>query len=163
MKVQAVLDTSFWIHSYRSGLFVYLFDYLEIYAPEAVVREATPTIPSLPTVVLPNVQLFKLLMRVGLFHVRQVAQKPTIPFHDGETEAIGLAQELDAALLLDDYAPFMYATSLGVKTITLADFVVQLNHDQLITWEMAKKHLELLRNELHDSLVDKSIARLIRI
>jgi len=162
-KVKAVIDTSFWIHSYRSGLFAYLFDYLDIYVPEAVAHEAMPTIPSLPTVVLPNVQLFKLLVRANLIHVKTLTDVPSLAFHVGETEAIALAQQSGYALLIDDYEPFMYATQHGIQTLCLADFVVQLNYDKVITLQMARKHLEALKNELRDSLITRALARLIRI
>jgi hypothetical protein len=162
-KVKAVLDTSFWIHSFRSGLFAYLFDYLDVYVPEAVAREAMPTIPSLPTVVLPNVQLFRLLVRVNLIHVKKLVDVPPLAFHVGETEAIALAQQREYVLLIDDYEPFMYATQHGIQTLCLADFVVQLNHDKVITLQMARKHLEALKNELRDSLVTRSLAHLIQV
>ena len=157
----AALDTSFYVHCFFADLIPYLFDDYEVYASEGVIAEATPALPDLPSVVLPNVKMFRLLQQLGAIKRQQPTHIPSLPYGQGEREAIGLALEQQCVLLIDDYEPLQHARTLGITTVTTADFVASLNQKGIITRGMALSWLGRLRSELRDELIDAVQQQLI--
>lgn len=136
-KRGAALDTSLYVHCFFADLIAYLFDDYEVYATDSVIAEATPALPGLPTVVLPNVKMFRLLQQLGAIKRQHPTDVPSLPYGQGENEAIGLAVERKYMLLIDDYEPLKHARTLGITTVTTADLVVSLNQKGTITQGMA--------------------------
>lgn len=160
-KRKATLDTSFYVHCFFADLVPYLFDDYEVYASAGVIAEVTPTLPDFPLVILPNVKMSYLLRRLGAIKSQQPTKIPALPYGLGERESIGLALEQQYVLLIDDYEPLKYARTLGVTTVTTADFVASLNQQGIITQGMALGWLKRLRNELHSELIDAARQRLV--
>ncbi len=162
-KRGAVLDTSFYVHCFFAGLIPYLFDDYEVYVTEGVIAEATPVMPGLPSVVLPNVKMFHLLQQLGAIKRQQPADVPSLPYGLGEREAIGLALERRYVLLIDDYEPLQYALTSGITVVTTAEFVASLNQKGIITQGMALGWLRRLHNELRDELIDAARQQLVLV
>jgi len=160
-KRSAVLDTSFYVHCFFADLVPYLFDDYEVYVSEGVIAEATPVLPDCPSVVLPNVKMFRLLQQLGAIKRQQPTEVPALPYGQGESEAVALALEQRYVLLIDDYEPLKYARTLGITTVTTADFVASLNQKGMITRGMALGWLRRLRNELRGELIDAAQQRLV--
>lgn len=80
--------------------------------------------------------------------VRRLMQDPpsTEPrplglFGEGEAAAIPLAQQLDAALLINDRRPAGFARSLGVPVFTVPDMVLIAQSQGLVPDHMARAML----------------------
>jgi len=91
IKRSAALDTSFYVHCFFADLIPYLFDDYEVYASEGVITEATPALPDLPSVVLPNAKMFRLLQQLGAIK-QQPTDVPSLSYGRGENEYSGTAR-----------------------------------------------------------------------
>jgi predicted nucleic acid-binding protein len=127
-KQHAVLDSSFWINAHRSGLLEYLSDYFSLFAPTAVVQEIEYS-PLGVGQLTPAGETFRRWRRSGWLNVQDPIQ-PVDWFHPGENAAIGLAQEQEYVLLIDDQAPYHLAKARGLPVIATADFVMLLYIDR---------------------------------
>ena len=102
-RVEAVLDTSFWLNAAQTGLTAYLLEYFRLWAPPAVAREATALLD--PSTEMPSdAARFAEWMRTGDISI--AAPGTTVRrFDPGENEAIALALERGWLLLIDDQQP----------------------------------------------------------
>ncbi len=149
-KLNAVLDSSFWINAHRGGLASYLSEYFAMFAPEVVAEEVEhrSTITGLLTAA-------GLLFRQWRLAGQIVIQNPeqSIDWFDpGENAAIALALERDYWLLMDNGNPYHMARSQGLRVVKTPDLAVFL-------FDIGELTYDETREIIHRLQVDKKLAR----
>ena len=143
VRVQAVLETSFWTAAYRAEVAANSLDLFAIIVPRAVEAEIRSARPSAPRREHPYSTLFR--------HLRsQMADPPTrdrdpLPiFGAGEAEAIPLALQLGIPLLINEYRGAQHAMRTGITIVTVPSVIVVLRAQDVISDRAARRKLELI-------------------
>lgn len=154
MGIAAVLDTSFWINAYRAELYQYLPRHFDVHYCSEVRDEIERPDPRHPLVIYPDTQAFRLMCHGGFLHPKDPARHVKL-FGRGESLAIALAEQESWVLLIDDMAPFKYASnSLGLKAITSPTFMLHLFASGEFTYKGAIERLSRLENAISRELLD---------
>jgi predicted nucleic acid-binding protein len=139
-RQRAVLETSFWTVGFKVGLIGYVLGVFEVVVPAAVEQEILQPDRVYPDRLYPDTALFQQLR--PLLSNPPMAEPPPLPmFGGGEAAAIPLAQELQAALLVNDRRPAAFARNLGVAVVTVPDMIVILRSRELVPDHMARAML----------------------
>lgn len=122
------------------GLIGYVLRLFEIVVPRAVERELTEEDRLFPGRLYPDTALFQELR--PLMHDPPAREPPPLAvFGGGEAAAIPLAQSLQAAILLNDRRPAVFARNLGLTVLTVPDMIVVLRAREFIADHMARAML----------------------
>jgi predicted nucleic acid-binding protein len=111
-----------------------------VVVPRAVERELTEVDRLFPGRLYPDTALFQEL-RVLMRDPPAEEPPPLSVFGGGEAAAIPLAQALQAAILMNDRRPAIFARNLGLTVLTVPDIVVVLRARELIAAHMARAML----------------------
>jgi len=152
-KPLASIDTSFFAHSYIAEVVYYLCDYFDVLYCTEVKREATARNPEFPEVVYPNVRLFELLCETELFRHADPGTREA-KFQPGESQAMALARERNAVLLIDDHRPLCYAQAQGIATLSTPDFVLKLCRDGKLPAAICQRLLAKLQGRIAPELLN---------
>jgi len=162
MKQNASLDTSFWVHVCAAGVAQYLFDYFQVYYPDAVEREVTTPDRRYPERVYPDRKMFELMREAGYLHRQNPKQYDRRMFGAGEAQALALAKEQGYRLLIDDWRPRDYARRLGIATLSSTTFCVLLYADGKFSLQRATRAVENLRGKVANDLASRAL-RLLEV
>lgn len=116
-RVLAVLDTLFWVLAYRAEIAANCLDLFEIVVPKAVEEEILAGQPGVAAREYPYSTLFR--------HLKHELRSPTVDvtplsvFGPGEAEAIALATELNAVLLINERPGLQFARNLGLDVASV--------------------------------------------
>lgn len=161
-KRGASLDTSFWVIACRIGVVQYLFDFYEVHYCPAVRNEIVKGDPARPSLIFPQAKMFDIFLEDGRLKEAEPRQRLTV-FGAGEAGAIALARERGWDLLINDFRPYHFARSLGVKVVSVPEFCLLLVAAGLITPPAAHGYLDRLRATTSRSLLDLARESLDRL
>lgn len=130
------MDTSFWINLFRVGLAETLLEYFNIYVGQAVCQEIEYPFQDF-NMVSDDALLFQKWREEKRIQVEEVAAALGA-FHGGEAQAIQLAVEKKAALLIDDSYPYFYAKERGIPVVGTPDYTVFLCAEGRLTPQRAR-------------------------
>ena len=151
----AVLDTSFWTNAYRAEVAANCLDLFRIVVPHAVEAEIRAVQASAPHREYPYATLFRHL-RGQMLDPPIEAIRPIDRFGAGEAEAIALAQELGAFLLINERRAKVYAVSVGIVSVTVSDVFVALRLRGMISNRAARRKLDLIEHNTAQELVGEA-------
>jgi predicted nucleic acid-binding protein len=141
-RVLAVLDTSFWVLAYRAEIAANCLDLFEIVVPKAVAQEIMAGEAGVATREYPYATLFRHLQHE--LRTLDVEVSPLGSFGPGEAEAIALAAQLGAVLLINEKPGMHYARNLGVDVATVPAVIVLLRSQGVISDRAARTKLGLI-------------------
>jgi predicted nucleic acid-binding protein len=144
-RVQAVLDTSFWVVAYRAEIAANCLDLFDVVVPGAVEAEIQANDPLVPRGEFPYATLFR--------HLRDKMTDPPdpepLPLGDlgpGEAAAISLARHLGTALLVNERRALKIARNLGLAAIAIPETIVGVHHRGVISGQAARRKLTLIEH-----------------
>jgi predicted nucleic acid-binding protein len=153
-RVLAVLDTSFWVLAYRAEIAANCLDLFEIVVPKAVEEEILAGQPGVAAREYPYSTLFR--------HLKHELRSPTVDvtplsvFGRGEAEAIGLATELNAVLLINERPGLQYARNLGLDVASVPSVIVLLRSQGVISDRAARRKLGLIAPNTAAAIIDEA-------
>jgi predicted nucleic acid-binding protein len=153
-RVLAVLDTSFWILAYRAEITANCLDLVDIIVPNAVAKEIMVGEPGAAAREYPYATLFRHLqheLRTPDVHVT-----PLGIFGPGEAEAIALAAELKALLLINERPGLHYARNLGLDVASVPAVIVLLRSQGVISDRAARRKLGLIAPNTAQTIIDEA-------
>ena len=154
MRIPAVLDTSFWINAYRAELYQYLPRYFELFYCSGVQAEIERPDPRHPLVIYPDTQAFRLMCQGGVLNRRDPASCNRL-FGLGESQALALSEQEGWVILVDDFAPFSYASStLNLKAISTPAFLLHLFSQGEFSYKGATERLARLEKSVAAGLLE---------
>jgi predicted nucleic acid-binding protein len=164
VKLKAVVDSSFWINLNKTDLVKYLFDYFDLYFTEKVedgLYDYKDTRASVPKDLDSFIQLKKLDF-VQVKNPKTVSKKlfDTLSNYSGEIYTIALAEELNAIVLTDDSGPLKYCNRYGIISITTPTFILKLFKDRIITKEIAKQKINLIKKSIRKEIIGEALKQL---
>jgi predicted nucleic acid-binding protein len=142
-KVLAVVDTSFWVAACRADVAANCLDLFDIVVPVAVEAEILSRPESTPQREYPYATLFRHLrtqMRDAPAYVSTTVHR----FGRGEAEALGLAAQLGATLLINERPAAEYALQIPIPIVTVPEVVVALVANGVISLRAAGRKLDLI-------------------
>ncbi len=160
MKKQAVLDTSFWscavhvsIHGYLNELFG-----LPVWVPPMVEEEILDNENVPPSRIYVYQKEYNLEKTDGRL-IRKAPDESLDRLGDGEREAISLAHEENAALLINETAGYRKAKDdFELVCFTVPLFVVQLVRFGILGAEAGKAKVEDCRAVTSDRYIDDALS-----
>jgi predicted nucleic acid-binding protein len=153
-RVLAVLDTSFWVLAYRAEIAANCLDLFEIVVPKAVEEEILAGQPGVAGREYPYSTLFR--------HLKQELRTPTVDFTPlsifgpGEAEAIALATEPNAVLLINERPGLQYARNLGLDVASVPSVIVLLRSQGVISDRAARRKLGLIAPNTAAAIIDEA-------
>lgn len=160
-KQNASMDTSFWINLFRVGLAETLLEYFNIYVSQAVCQEIEYPFQYL-NIVSDDALLFRKWRVEKRIRVEKVAAALGA-FHGGEAQAIQLAVEKEAALLIDDSYPYFYAKERGIPIVGTPDYTVFLCAEGKLTLDRSRELLVRLRGSVKEEIIAQALNLLDRL
>ena len=153
-RVLAVLDTSFWVLAYRAEIAANCLDLFDIVVPKAVEQEILARQQGAAAREYPYTTLFRHLrpaLRSPMVHVT-----PLRTFGPGEAEAIALAVELKAVLLINERPGLQYARNLGMDVASVPSVIVLLRSQGVISDRAARRKLGLIAANTAPPIVEEA-------
>ncbi len=153
-RVLAVLDTSFWVLAYRAEIAANCLDLFDIVVPKAVEQEIVARQEGAAVREYPYATLFR--------HLRPALRSPTVDitplrtFGPGEAEAIALAVELKAVLLINERPGLQYARNLGMDVASVPSVIVLLRSQGVISDRAARRKLGLIAPNTAPPIVEEA-------
>jgi predicted nucleic acid-binding protein len=153
-RVLAVLDTSFWVLAYRAEIAANCLDLFDIVVPKAVEEEILAGQQGAAAREYPYTTLFR--------HLRHALRSPTMDmtplsiFGPGEAEAIALAVELKAVLLINERRGLQYAQNLGMDVASVPSVIVLLRSQGVISDRAARRKLGLIAPNTAPAIVEEA-------
>lgn len=154
-RVPAVLDTSFWVLAYRAEIAANCLDLFDIVVPKAVEEEILAGQHGAATREYPYTTLFR--------HLRHALRSPSVDvtplgiFGPGEAEAIALAVELQAVLLINERPGLRYAGNLGPDVASVPSVIVLLRSQGVISDRAARRKLGLIEPNTAPTIVEEAV------
>ena len=153
-RITAVLDTSFWVVAYRAEIAANCLDLFDIVVPNAVADEILAGQPGAAAREYPYTTLFRHLQ--GQFRTPEVTVKRIANFGPGEAEAIALATQLKAVLLINERPGLHYARNLGLDVATVPSVIVVLPSQGVISDRAARRKLRLIAANTAPAIIDEA-------
>ena len=153
-RVLAVLDTSFWVLAYRAEIAANCLDLFDIVVPNAVTQEILAGQSGAIGREYPYATLFRHLQHQ--LHTPDVQVTPLGVFGSGEAEAIALAAELKAVLLINERAGLQYARNLGLDVASVPAVIVLLRAQGVISDRAARRKLSLISANTAPTILDEA-------
>jgi len=153
-RVLAVLETSFWVLAYRAEIAANCLDLFDIVVPKAVEEEILAGQPGVAAREYPYTTLFR--------HLRHALRSPTADvtplriFGPGEAEAIALAAEMKAVLLINERPGLHYARNLGLDVASVPTVIVLLRSQGVIGDRAARRKLGLIAPNTASAIIDEA-------
>jgi predicted nucleic acid-binding protein len=153
-RVLAVLDTSFWVLAYRAEIAANCLDLFDIVVPKAVEEEILAGQLGVAAREYPYTTLFR--------HLRPALRSPPVDvtplsiFAPGEAEAIVLAVELKAVLLINEGPGLQYARNLGLDVASVPSVIVLLRSQGVISDRAARRKLGLITPNTAPATIDEA-------
>lgn len=153
-RVLAVLDTLFWVLAYRAEIAANCLDLFEIVVPKAVEEEILAGQPGVAAREYPYSTLFR--------HLKHELRSPTVDvtplsvFGPGEAEAIALATELNAVLLINERPGLQFARNLGLDVASVPSVIVLLRSQGVISDRAARRKLGLIAPNTAAAIIDEA-------
>jgi predicted nucleic acid-binding protein len=158
----SVVDTSFWTVGHRADVIPYLFDIFIVHVTPAVRAEVLAPDRHFPLRRYGHAELFRLLESRGLLPAATPSHVEA-RFGLGEAEAIAMARERGWRLLINDYRPLDHATKNGIRTMSVASFILLLYARGTISLSSADRKLELINNNTSPKIMEPAQAILTRL
>ena len=159
MKQSASLDTSFWINCHRVGILDKIFEYFDLHVCEEVKQEILSPLLRLG-IFAQDAIIFQQKLDQNEITITNSTKTSREIFHTAEDRAIGLAEEKDFMLLIDNGAPFEYAMAHGLKVVNTASFIVFLYSEERLTIQNARQKLMALRGLIRKSIIEQNLRRI---
>jgi predicted nucleic acid-binding protein len=153
-RVLAVLDTSFWVLAYRAEIAANCLDLFEIVVPKAVEEEILAGQPGVAAREYPYSTLFRHLKHE--LRSSTVDVTPLSVFGPGEAEAIALATELNAVLLINERPGLQFARNLGLDVASVPSVIVLLRSQGVISDRAARRKLGLIAPNTAAAIIDEA-------
>jgi predicted nucleic acid-binding protein len=153
-RILAVLDTSFWVLAYRAEIAANCLDLFDMVVPKAVEDEILARQPGSAAREYPYATLFR--------HLRHALRSPTVEvtplsiLGPGEAEAIALAAELEAVLLINERPGLQYARNLGLDVASVPSVIVLLRSQGVISDRAARRKLGLIAANTAPTMIDEA-------
>jgi predicted nucleic acid-binding protein len=149
-----VLDTSFWVLAYRAEIAANCLDIFDIVVPDAVADEILSRDSRAPTREYPYATLFRHLQ--NQLRMSDIEVEPIPLFGRGEAEAIALAAQLGAVLLINERPGAHYAQNLGLLVATVPSVIVLLRAQGIISDNAARQKLKLISANTAPNIIDQA-------
>jgi predicted nucleic acid-binding protein len=153
-RILAVLDTSFWVVAYRAEIAANCLDLFDIIVPKAVAREIMAGNVGPATREYPYATLFRHLQHE--LRTSDVEVDPLGIFGPGEAEAIALAAQVGALLLINEKPGIQYARNLGLEVATVPAVIVLLRSQGVIGDRAARRKLGLIAANTAQPIIDEA-------
>ncbi len=153
-RVLAVLETSFWVLAYRAEIAANCLDLFDIVVPNAVAQEIQARQPGATSREYPYATLFRHLHH--RLRTPEVQVSPPAAFGPGEAEAIALAAELNAVLLINERPGLQYARNLGLDVATVPSVIVLLRSQGVISDRASRRKLGLIALNTAAAIIDEA-------
>ena len=155
----AVLDTSFWVAGCWADVAANSLDLFRIVVPAAVEVEIRATLADQPQREYAYATLFrhlrdKMLDPPGGFVKRIDGYGP------GEAEAISLARDLGALVLINERPGIALALSLGLHVVTVPALVVAVCAAGVVSERAARRRLDLIERVTSPQIIAQARAAL---
>lgn len=162
-KPSAVLDTSFWTAAVHVGVDAYLPLYFArpILVPSAV-RSEVEREGSQSRRLREDQQRFRLWLEDRRLEVAD-PERPYGLFGRGEAACLGLAQERNLILLVNERRAYAEARRLGLRAVTVPEMVVRLARDERIGLSKAHSMLDVLESTTSEAILDLARQELERL
>jgi predicted nucleic acid-binding protein len=153
-RVLAALDTSFWVLAYRAEIAANCLDLFDIVVPNAVAQEILTRQPGAVAREYPYATLFR--------HLQHRLRTPELQvsllgvFGPGEAEAIALAAELTAVLLINERPGLQYARNLALDVATVPSVIVLLRSQGVLSDRAARRKLGLIAPNTAAAIIDEA-------
>lgn len=158
-RIRAVVETSFWVSSWRADIAANCLDLFDMIPPRAVQEEIQENDPLFPSGEFPYATLFR-HFRDKMTDPPNPEPKPLNLLGRGEAAAIPLAQLLEVPLLVNEAKAKKYATNVGLDVITVPATIVVLFHTGIISNKAAWRKLELLKGNTSPEIIGDAAAAL---
>ncbi len=136
-RPDATVDSSFWIHAYRSGLLPYVLSRFSVWYTLEVGRELSERFPS-------GREFWRMVRARELDEVTPLRQQVRM-FSPGERSAINVVLDRrDWFLLLDDRRPYEEAKRLGINVVCTPLLVAEIVQENTIDTLEARRMLARL-------------------
>ena len=153
-RILAVLDTSFWVLAYRAEIAANCLDMFDIVVPKAVAQEIMAGEAGRATREYPYATLFRHLQHE--LRTSDVEVAPLDIFGPGEAEAIALAAQLGALLLINEQPGIQYARNVGLDVATVPAVIVLLRSQGVIGDRAARRKLGLIAANTAPPIIDEA-------
>lgn len=158
-KPVAVLDTSFWscvVHINLHGFLEEIFQ-RPIFVPPAVEDEILRKSNAPQERIYPYQKEFEIHKQAGLLTVR-APDEHIQKFGEGEGEALVLAKELNAVLLVNENQSYQHGKSqMGLACVTVPVFVVLLASQNIIASNAAEQRVKKCRHVTSNQYIEKAL------
>jgi predicted nucleic acid-binding protein len=153
--MEAVIDTSFWSIACLVNLDAYIYEFYHtpIHVPPAVDAEIESD-RLRGSIVGPDRQRYRLAVQDRRLSSYGGSIQPYCEFGLGEREAIGLAKQLGADLLINDHRPYLAAQAIGISVVSVPEMIVIVHKAELINDNMVSGMLNKIVNCTATPLVD---------
>jgi predicted nucleic acid-binding protein len=151
-RILAVLETSFWVLAYRAEVAANCLDLFDVVVPNVVADEIMASQPGSVAREYPYATLFR--------HLEHELRRPEMQvepiglFGPGEAEAIALAAQLKAVLLINERPAAHYARNLGLDVATVPAVIVLLHAQGVISHRAARRKLALIAANTARSIIE---------
>ena len=157
-RMPAVLDTSFWVLAYRAEIAANCLDLFDIIVPKAVAQEIMAGEAGVVAREYPYATLFRHIQHE--LRMSDVEVAPLGIFGPGEAEAIALAAQLGAVLLINERPGAQYARNMGLDVATVPAVIVLLRSQGVISDRAARRKLGLIASNTAPSIVEDAFRAL---
>ncbi len=160
-KVNAVIDSSFWINLSRVDLTKFLLDYFAIYSTIKV-KEELFDFYERKGYFSKDSYLFKLYLEADFIILKDPKEitlkiKQELSKDSGELYCAALLKEIGGVFLTDDKGALNFCKNNNLFAITSVYFIVRLYKDNLISKEKAKFSIMQLKGKISNIHIQSAL------
>jgi predicted nucleic acid-binding protein len=160
-KVNAVIDSSFWINLSKVDLNKFLLDYFNLYSTIKV-REELFDFYEKNNYFSKDSYLFKLYLEADLITLKEPKEislsiSKELSKNSGELFSTALLKEINGVILVDDKGALNFCKKNNLFAITSVYFIVRLYKDKYITREKAEFSINQLKGKIQKSHIDSAL------
>ena len=158
-KRKAVMDTSFWSCAVHTGVHGYLDELFEapVWVPRKVDREILKQDNAPVGRIYPYQKEYEIHKESGRFQVKE-AREPLEHLDGGENEAIALAQEEEAGLLINESRGYEYGRNeADIFCINVPFFIFVIARYELLGVKAAKKRIRSCTPVTSESYINDAL------
>lgn len=160
-KVNAVIDSSFWINLSKVNLTKFLLDYFTLYSTTRVKEEIFDFYKK-KGYFSKDSYLFKLYLEADFIILKDPKEitlkiKQELSKDSGELYSVALLKEIGGVFLTDDKGPFNFCKNNNLFAITSVYFIVRLYKDNIISKEKATSLIMQLKGKISNTHIQSAL------
>jgi predicted nucleic acid-binding protein len=160
-KINAIIDSSFWINITRVDLNKSLIDYFNLYSTNKV-KEELFDFYERKGYFSKDSYIFKLYLETDFIYLKDPKEislkiKQNLSKDSGELYSVALLKEIDGVFLTDDKGAINFCKKNNILVITSVYFIVRLYKDQLISKEKAEFSIMQLKGKISKEYLSSAL------